>query len=68
VGLVIEIEEGLGGRVSSPGWPELKAILLRMAEGYERDAREVEARIAKAALDGAACPRAAISRLVDFEI
>jgi hypothetical protein len=65
---LIEIEEDLGGRGSLPGWPELKAILLRMAEGYERDARETEARIAKAALYGTACPRAAISRLDDLEL
>lgn len=41
---LIEKEEEPGGRGSSPHWLETRAILVEMAEGYERDAADAEAR------------------------
>lgn len=41
---VIERAERPGGRGLYPRWPEIKAILLEMAEEFEREAAEADAR------------------------
>lgn len=44
---VIERAERPGGRGSYPRWAEIKAILLEMAEEFEREAAEADARAAE---------------------
>jgi hypothetical protein len=47
---VIEQAERPGGRGSYPRWAETRAILLEMAESFERDAREAEGQAPTAGL------------------
>jgi hypothetical protein len=41
---VIERAERAGRGALSPGWPQIKAILLEMAEEFDREAAEAEER------------------------